>query len=158
MRESKPEFKSNMKFEGGGNIAIIVAKWNANFNEEMFLSVKDTLKTSGIKESDISRFEVPGAFEMPLICMHLAASESYDAIICLGTIIKGDTYHFEIVANESARGIMDIMLSSGIPIINGILACNTSEEAEIRASRQKENKGRELALSCLETLKTIDLI
>jgi len=118
MRESKPEFKSNMKFEGGGNIAIIVAKWNANFNEEMFLSVKDTLKTSGIKESDISRFEVPGAFEMPLICMHLAASESYDAIICLGTIIKGDTYHFEIVANESARGIMDIMLSSGIPIIN----------------------------------------
>lgn len=155
MRESKPEFQiSSINTES--RIAVIVAKWNASFNDEMYASAIEALQGSGVQ--DIMRFDVPGAFEMPVLCLHLAETEKYDAIICLGTIIRGATYHFEIVANESARGIMDVMLATGIPIINGILTCNSSEEAEIRASRQREDKGRELALSCVETLNLINTL
>ena len=155
MRESKPEFQ-NSPINTESRIAVIVAKWNSSFNDEMYASAKEALQQSGVK--DIIRFDVAGAFEMPVLCLHLAETENYDAIICLGTIIRGATYHFEIVANESARGIMNVMLATGIPIINGILTCNNSEEAEIRASRQREDKGRELALSCVETLNLLNSI
>lgn len=154
MRESKPEF-NKIKLDPSIKIAIIVAHWNSAYNEEMFSSAKEALIESGLNEKNIAKFESPGAFEIPLLSLKLAESKKYNAIICFATVIKGSTYHFEIVANESARGIMDVMLKTGIPVLNGILACNTSEQAEIRASKLKEDKGREIALSAVSLINQI---
>lgn len=156
MRESKPEF--NIKNTGKWRLAIISCKWNHQFNDEMKNSAVDALKSSGIPEENISLFESPGAFELPVLCLKLAKSRKFDAIICFGTIIRGDTYHFEIVANESARGIMEVALGTAVPIFNGILTCNNIEQAEIRAGKNKENKGREVALSALALLAEFDKI
>lgn len=154
MRNSKPAFDLK-NFDSNKKIAIVVSKWNIDFNESMSSSAIETLEKAGIKKQNISKYYAPGAFELPLLAMHLAACDNYDAIICFGTILKGETLHFEIVAKESARGLMDVMLSSGIPVINGILACDNLEQAEARAAKDKENKGEELALSCLEILNNL---
>lgn len=156
MRDSKPEFKitNNKDF----HLAIITAKWNQDFNLEMYESAKATLIEAQIPESHIKHFEAPGAFEIPLIAQKLAETKKYSAVICFATVIRGSTRHFDIVADESARGVMDVMLKTGVPVLNGILACENTEQAEFRASRRKEDKGREVALSALALLETLSLI
>lgn len=155
MRESKPEFK-DLRVDPSTKIAIIVAKWNFEFNNEMFESAKDALVDSGLNKNNIESFTAPGAFEIPILALKLAESKKYSAIICFATIIKGGTIHFELVANDSSRGIMEVMLKIGVPVLNGILACNTSEQAEQRSSRKLEDKGREIALSALEIINTLN--
>lgn len=157
MRESKPEFKT-LKLGADTSIAIIVANWNSNYNEEMFESAKDALLNSGINESNIKKFTVPGAYEIPVMALKLAESGKYSAVICFATVIKGGTIHFELVANDSSKGMMDVSIKTGIPILNGILACNTAEQAEERASRKKEDKGSEIALSALQIISEISCI
>ena len=179
MSQSKPEFKLDEILENlyleDIRIALLVANWNMKFNEEMANSARETLVEFGIRRENIDTYYVPGAFEMPYVCKKLFeielsdASEDeeiemdledddeveflgYHAAICLATVIRGETYHFEIVANESARGIMDVMLEFSKPIINGILTVNNEEQAYSRAAVAAENKGRELALSCLQVL------
>lgn len=153
MRESKPKF--NTLQLGDVAIAIISAKWNSDYNNEMLESAEAALVESGIAEDKLDIFEVPGAFEIPYLAKKLAETSDYDAILCYATIIKGDTYHFDIVANESARGIMDVMLQTDVPVFNGILAVNTPAQAQVRASRSAEDKGREVALSALALLAEI---
>lgn len=136
-------------------IVIVKAKWNESFNNEILQSCKEELLRHKIRKENISVVEVPGAFEIPFIANQIGAyQEDVDLIIAIATIIKGETYHFELVANEATRGIMEVMLSHDIPIINGILAVNNEEQASVRASRDKENKGKELALSAIMILKT----
>jgi 6,7-dimethyl-8-ribityllumazine synthase len=156
MRESKPEFV--IKNTGKWRFAIITTKWNQEFNDEMKESAIATLQSAGIPEENISVFESPGAFELPLMCLKLAKSRKFDAIICFATIIRGDTYHFEVVANESARGIMEVVLGTAVPILNGILTCNNTQQAQQRASREQDNKGKEVALSALALLSEFDKI
>lgn len=150
MRDSKPSF--NIQANPDWRIAIVTASWNSEYNQEMKNSAIATLKQAGLAAENISEFQTPGAFEMPILCLKLAKSRRFEAIICFATIIRGATYHFEIVANESARGLIDVTLGTAIPILNGILACNDSAQAEERASRQKEDKGKEVALSTLALL------
>jgi len=154
MRESKPEF--NVSNARKWRFAIISCSWNNQFNDEMKRSAIETLNECGIPDKNISEFLSPGAFELPILSLKLAKSRKFDAIICFGTIIRGDTYHFEIVANESARGILDVSLSTSVPVFNGILTCNNTEQAEIRANKNKENKGREVAMSALALLAELD--
>jgi 6,7-dimethyl-8-ribityllumazine synthase len=147
MRQAKPEF--NIKDLKPQNLAVIIAQWNSNYNQSMLKSFAKTI------DFDFDTYEVPGAFEIPLLALKLAEQKKYQAIVCFATVIKGDTLHFEIVANESARGLMQVMLTTGVPIINGILACNTAEQAEIRASERKEDKGKEIALTLMSLLGTL---
>ena len=156
MRESKPEFTVNNVRKW--RFAIVSCNWNNQFNDEMKLSAIEALEEYGISNNNIFEYQCPGAFELPILSLKLAKSRKFDAIICFGTIIRGDTYHFEIVANESARGILDVSLSTSVPVFNGILTCNNTEQAEIRASKSKENKGREVALSALALLSEFDKI
>lgn len=157
MRDSKPSFL-DLKISSSTKIAVIVAKWNNSYNDEMFESAHEALLKCGMHESKLERFEVPGAFEIPVLALKLAKTKHYDAIICFATIIKGSTYHFEIVANESARGIMDVMMQTGVPVLNGILACNTAEQAELRASKLKEDKGKEVALTAIALINELQRV
>lgn len=162
MRESKPKLgsgsTSNQGFMKETKIAVIVAKWNIDFNESMLVGAKDALIASGMQEANIDVFYVPGAFEMPIMAQRLAETDKYQAILCFGTIIKGATIHFDLVANESARGIMQVSLDYEIPVLNGILAVNSIEQAEERASLEKENKGYEVAMSAIDLLLAINSI
>ncbi len=150
MRHSKPEFEIEKNKTADLRVALVYAEWNKGYNLEMLESARVELVNQGLKEANIKEYKVPGAFELPLMAVKLADSDQFDAIIVFATVIKGATIHFELVAAESTRGIMSVSLETEIPIINGILACNTEEQAEERASRSKEDKGRELALSCLQ--------
>jgi 6,7-dimethyl-8-ribityllumazine synthase len=180
MRHSRPEFKleeilENLYLENI-RIALVIANWNLGYNQEMADSARETLIKFGIRAENIDSYYTPGAFEMPYACQKLFEKDleddedldenaeigvwkqshdsftGYHAIICFATIIRGETYHFEIVANESARGIMDVMLDYSKPIINGVLTVNTEEQALSRASVTQDDKGKELALSCLQVL------
>ncbi len=155
MRPSKPIFKNNKKNSAYNKLrlAIVSATWNSEFNQAMQKSASNLLKKQGVKHIDC--FEVPGAFELPVFCAKLCQEARYNAIICLATVIKGETLHFEIVANEASRGIMDVSIQYQTPIINGILACNNEEQAKHRASPRAEDKGSELAFSALKLLDEI---
>lgn len=158
MREGDPQFNINTSETSTDRYAVIVARWNQKFNDQMLAGAKDAFKGSNIPDNLIDVFYAPGAFEIPVLAQNLAESGLYEAIVCLATVIRGETYHFELVANESTRGIMQVSIDSGVPVINGILAVDSEEQAEERASASKENKGFELAMSAVDIVQTIDSI
>ncbi len=155
MRETKPELAKAYNFDGI-KVALVSAKWNISFNQMMCQSAKDTLKQAGLDDNDLDEYQVPGAYEIPFFAQELISTDQYDAVICFATIIRGATRHFEIVADESARGIMQVMLSTAVPIINGILACESEEQADQRANPSKEDKGKEIALSLVDILAELE--
>ena len=128
------------------NIGIVVSRFNEYAGKEELDACLEELKVLGVQEDCISVVSVPGALEIPFALQMMAESEEFDALIALGAVIRGETYHFEIVSNESARGIMDLQLKTGIPIANGILTCETDEQAVERL----EIKGRDCARCAVE--------
>ena len=132
-------------------IAIIVGVFHENITNNMLEACKNTLKEYSV--TDVKVFEVPGSFEIPLTAKKIAKSGKFDCIIALGAVIKGETHHFELVSNECARGIMNVMLETEVPIIFEILATKTLQQAKKRSSG-KNNKGEEAALSALKLLST----
>ena len=128
-------------------IAIVVGRFNEFAGRGELEACLDELKKLGVPEDNITVMRVPGALEIPMALSMIARSSPYvDAMIALGAVIRGETYHFEIVSNESARGIMDLQLKTGIPIANGILTCETDEQAVERL----EIKGRDCARCAVE--------
>lgn len=128
-------------------IAIVVGRFNEYAGRGELEACLDELKKLGVPEDNITVMRVPGALEIPMALSMIARSSPYvDAMIALGAVIRGETYHFEIVSNESARGIMDLQLKTGIPIANGILTCETDEQAVERL----EIKGRDCARCAVE--------
>ena len=157
MRASKPNLDTSKFDLSQMRIAIVSAKWNQSFNQEMADEARVALIAAGMDAGSIDSYEVPGAFEMPIFCKRLSdqIATKYDAILCFGTVIRGETIHFELVANESARGIMAVSIETGVPILNGILACENEAQADARASAAKENKGKEVALSAIALLSEL---
>ncbi|MDW3094742.1 MAG: 6,7-dimethyl-8-ribityllumazine synthase [Gammaproteobacteria bacterium] len=144
---------------GNAQIAIVAARFNSNIVNNLLEGATDTLVKHGIRKSNIKVVYVPGAFEIPLAAMHLVDSEQeYNAIITLGCVIQGDTPHFDFVAGECARGVMDVSLSTGIPVIFGVLTTNTLEQAQLRSQASGENKGVDCALCALEMCNVINSI
>jgi 6,7-dimethyl-8-ribityllumazine synthase len=133
-----------------GKFAIVCARFNTPVTMSLFEAAKKTLLLNGVAPENISEAWVPGAYEVPLIAQKFAAQDEYVAVICLGAVIKGDTPHFDFVAGESARGIMDLSLRYSKPIIFGILTVNTEEQAWERATWESGNKGSEAALTAIE--------
>jgi 6,7-dimethyl-8-ribityllumazine synthase len=136
------------------NVAIVLSRFNGEIGEQLLAGALRGLKEAGVEEGDTLIVTVPGALETPLALQRLAQSGEYDALIALGAVIRGETYHFEIVSNESAGGVASVQLEFGIPIGNGILTTDTDEQARERA----EAKGYDAALAALELANLLDAI
>jgi 6,7-dimethyl-8-ribityllumazine synthase len=130
----------------GMHIGIVVARFNAEIGDGLLASCTAELARLGVGTDDITIVNVPGALEAPLALQHMAESDEYDALIALGAVVRGETYHFEIVANESARGIMAVELDTGIPIANGILTTENEDQATSRMAQ----KGADCAAVAVE--------
>ncbi|EKD89861.1 MAG: 6,7-dimethyl-8-ribityllumazine synthase [uncultured bacterium] len=142
--------KDNERF----NIAIVRSDYHQSFTQSLEKACKEYLISCGVKKSNITTFEVPGSWEIPLIVKNIALSKTFNGIAAFGVIIKGETYHFEVLANECARALMGISLELNIPIAFEILATYSLEQAEKR-SIGKYNKGTEAAKTLLETIKIL---
>lgn len=139
-------------------IAIVSSSFRNEVAKNLERNCLNTFKEKGVKESQIDIFRVPGSFEIPLAVKLAAKKGVYSAIITFGAIVKGDTYHFEQIANECARGCMEISLQYGIPVIFEVLAVYDLKDAMKRATRVKENKGVEAALTALEMIRLVSRI
>ncbi len=141
-------------FEGklngkGMRFALVVGRFNELISSRLYEGAMDCLRRHDVEEADIDVAWVPGAFEMPLVAQRLAAG-GYDAVICLGAVIRGGTPHFEYVAAEAAKGIANVMLDTGVPVVFGVLTTDTIEQAVERAGTKAGNKGWAAATSALE--------
>lgn len=138
---------SEIALDGAGlRVGIVRSRFNEGIGLAMLAACRARLAELGVAQAGTTVVSVPGALEVPLLLQKLAATGLYDALIALGAVIRGETYHFEIVSNESASGIMSVALDTGIPIANGILTANTDEQAEARAAQ----KGRDCAEVAVE--------
>ncbi|MBU0709381.1 MAG: 6,7-dimethyl-8-ribityllumazine synthase [Candidatus Omnitrophica bacterium] len=134
----------------GRKFGIIASRFNESITKELIAGCIDTLVRHGVEENDLVVTWVPGAFEIPLIAQKLAKSRTYDAVICLGTVIRGSTPHFDYIASEVAKGIAKVSQDTGIPVVFGVITADTIEQAIERAGSKQGNKGRDAALSAIE--------
>lgn len=138
----------------GGRYALVAARFNSEIVDSLLAAAIDALKQHGIKEADIEVFRVPGAWELPLAAQHLAATRKFDAVIALGAVIRGGTPHFEYVSGETARGLGEVGLRTGLPVIFGVLTVDNMEQA-LERSGTEGNKGADAALTALEMVGLI---
>jgi 6,7-dimethyl-8-ribityllumazine synthase len=138
----------------GRRVAIVLSRFNGDIGEMILAGALRSLAEAGVAERDILVATVPGALETPLALQRIAQSGEFDALVALGAVVRGDTYHFEIVANESAAGVASVQLEFGIPVGNGILTTDTEEQARSRA----DAKGYEAARAALELANLQDAI
>ncbi|MCT2534908.1 6,7-dimethyl-8-ribityllumazine synthase [Aquibacillus koreensis] len=131
-------------------VGIVVARFNEFITSKLLGGAEDTLRRHGVKEEDISVAWVPGAFEIPLVAKKMAASGKYDAVITLGTVIRGSTPHFDYVCSEVAKGVSNIAMQENLPVIFGVLTTENIEQAIERAGTKAGNKGAEAAVSAVE--------
>jgi len=139
-------------------ILIIVSRFNEMITKCLLDGAKETALQTGLTEKQLKVVWVPGAFEIPTVASKAASSKKYDAIVCIGCVIRGETPHFDLVAGESAAGLMRVSVESQIPVINGIITTNTVEQALNRSGLKMGNKGREAmaaAIEMIEQLKNI---
>ena len=133
-------------------IGIVVARFNEFITSKLLGGAVDTLVRHGISDDNISVAWVPGAFEIPLIAKKLAQTGNYDAVICLGAIIRGSTSHYDLVCNEAAKGIAQVSLEAGIPVMFGVITTENIEQAIERAGSKAGNKGSECAEGAIEMI------
>ncbi len=138
----------------GMRIGIVQSRFNPDVCEALLGACCAKLRELGVAEDDMTLATVPGALEIPLTLLHMADSERYDALIALGAVIRGDTYHFEVVSNESSRGVNDVQLSCGVPIANAILTTDTDEQA-IARMHVKGAEAAEVAIEMANLLKEL---
>ena len=130
--------------------AIVAGRFNEFITSKLISGALDALKRHGVKEENIELAWAPGAFEIPLVAKKMAARKCYDAVICLGAVIRGATPHFDHVSNEVTKGIAQVGLETGVPIIFGVLTTDTIEQAIERAGTKAGNKGFDAAISAIE--------
>jgi 6,7-dimethyl-8-ribityllumazine synthase len=130
----------------GLRIGIVVGRFNVDVGDGLLSACTAALTKMGVAKQDVRIVTVPGALEIPLALKAMAISGHYDALVALGAVIRGETYHFEIVSNESARGITDVQLETGVPVANGILTTENDDQAEVRMAQ----KGADCALAAVE--------
>ena len=143
--------------EGRGlRIGIACGRFNGGVTTRLLEGTLDALEESGVDRSDISLAWVPGAFEIPILAQAFATgTRAVDAVITLGAVIRGDTGHYEVVAGECARGVQDVQLRTGVPVVFGVLTTNTVEQALERSMPDESNKGRESAFTAIEMVSLL---
>ena len=139
----------------GLKIGIVAARFNEFIVSKLIGGAEDALKRHGVREDDIELAWVPGAFEIPLIAQKMAHSKKYDAVICLGAVIKGATSHYDYVCAEVSKGIATVSLNSNIPVMFGVLTTDSIEQAIERAGTKAGNKGFDVAVSAIEMCNVI---
>ncbi|KAA6210019.1 6,7-dimethyl-8-ribityllumazine synthase [Avibacterium paragallinarum] len=137
-------------------VAVVIARFNSFINESLLEGALDALKRAGqVKEENITLVRAPGAYELPLVARRLAESKKYDAIVALGTVIRGGTAHFEYVAGEASGGLGQVAMQAEIPVAFGVLTTENIEQAIERAGTKAGNKGAEAALVALEMINLL---
>ena len=139
----------------GKSFGIVVSRFNDFITKKLLEACVDTLTRHGAKDSEIEVAWVPGAFEVPLVAKKMAGSKKYDALICLGTVIRGETPHFDYVASEVAKGVSKVGLDAGIPVMFGIITADNIEQAIKRAGTKEGNKGKDAAISAIEMVNLL---
>jgi 6,7-dimethyl-8-ribityllumazine synthase len=142
----------------GKKFGIIASRFNDFITKELVSGCIDALIRHGVDDKDVSVVWVPGAFEIPTAAQKMSQAKSYDAVICLGTVIRGATPHFEYIASEVAKGVAKVSLDSGLPVVFGVITADTIEQAIERAGTKDGNKGRDAALSAIEMANLISQI
>ncbi|HQR04511.1 MAG: 6,7-dimethyl-8-ribityllumazine synthase [Proteobacteria bacterium] len=135
----------------GLRFGIVMARFNTEIGEGLLSGTSEELRKLGARDEDVTLATVPGALEIPLTLETMARTGRYDALIALGCVIRGETYHFEIVSNESARGITDVQLATGIPVANAVLTTENDDQARVRM----DQKGREAAQCAVEMARLL---
>lgn len=143
-------FEGKVVAEGGLKAGIVVARFNEFITGKLLSGALDSFARHGVDAADVDVAWVPGAFEIPLVASRMAESGEYDAVVCLGAVIRGATSHYDYVCSEVSKGVAQASLASGVPIIFGVLTCDTIEQAIERAGSKAGNKGSECAESAIE--------
>ena len=142
--------EADLRADSRCRIAILASRWNPSITDTLVMGARACLKENGISDDQVDVVRVPGAWELPIAANALAGTKKYHAIIALGCVVRGDTRHYEHVADECARGLMDVALNCNIPVCNGVLAVEDYAHAQARAGGSAGNKGEEVALAALE--------
>jgi len=150
-------------FEGmligkGLRFGLIVSRFNEFFSKKLLEGAQDALHRHGVSEEDIEVVWVPGAFEIPLIALKLAQAKKYDAVVCLGAVVRGGTPHFDYISAEVTKGIAKVGLDTGLPVICGVITTDTLEQAIERSGTKAGNKGFEAALNAIEMANLVKAI
>ena len=141
--------KANLMAKGK-KFALVVSRFNEFLSAKLLDGAIDVLKQHGVQDSAIDTVWVPGSFEIPTVAQKIAKSKKYDALVCLGVVIRGATPHFDYIANEVAKGVSRVSLDTGIPCAFGIITADSLEQAIERAGTKQGNKGRDAAVSAIE--------
>jgi 6,7-dimethyl-8-ribityllumazine synthase len=143
-------FHGHLVVENGTRFAVVIARFNELIGTRLLSGFEDAIVRHGGMQSDIDVYWVPGAFELPLIAKQVAETQRYSAVVALGAVIRGATPHFDYVAGEAAKGIQSASLSTGVPIVFGVLTTDTIEQAIERAGTKGGNKGWEAGVTAIE--------
>lgn len=146
----QPKVHQGLLNAEGFRFAIIVSRWNSFLTEKLVEGALDSLERLGANENAVEIFKVPGSFELPLTARKAAESGEFDAVICIGVVIRGETPHFDYVAGEAAKGTAQAMMETGVPVLFGVVTADTLEQAINRAGVKAGNKGFEAAMSAVE--------
>ncbi len=145
--------------DGAGlRIGVVCGRFNGGITERLLVGALEALDEAGTASDDVTVAWVAGAFEVPLVARRLAVSGTVDAVVCLGAVIRGDTGHYDFVAGECASGIQRVQLDTGVPVIFGVLTTDTVDQALERSRSDATNKGRESALTAIETVRILSAI
>lgn len=147
------------KFDATGKkFAIVVSRFNDFITKKLLEGALDGLYRHNASEENITIYYVPGAYEIPLICKKIAETHNFDAVIALGTVIRGNTPHFDYIANEVAKGVAQVNLGTGIPVVFGVLTTDSIEQAIERAGSKGGNKGFDAAMTAIEMISLVNQI
>lgn len=148
--------EGNVVAKAGMKVGIVASRFNEIIVNKLLGGAVDGLVRHGVDEHNITAAWVPGAFEIPLVAQKMAQSGKYDAVICVGAVIRGDTTHYDYVCNEVSKGVAQVGLSSGVPVLFGVITTENIEQAIARAGSKAGNKGYDCALSAIEMVNLIE--
>lgn len=151
-----PHFEGDLRAPVGARFAILASRWNPRITEQLVAGAREAFTAHGVAEDAVDVIRVPGAWELPVTAAHLAAARRHAALIALGCVIRGDTRHYEQVADGCSEALMRVSLDSGVPVANGVLAVDRYEDAVARAGGSHGNKGEEAALVAIEMANLLE--
>ena len=145
-----PEYSGELRTQADARFAIVASRWNPRIVDALVDGARRAFVAHGVAAAALDVFRVPGAWEIPQVVARLAGDGRYAAIVALGCVVRGDTRHYEHVADQCAAGLMRVALDHGVPVLNGVLAVERHEDAQARAGGARGNKGEEVALAAME--------
>ena len=151
-----PHYEGELRAPEAARFAIIASRWNPRITDALVTGARASLSGNGVADDAVDVVRVPGAWEIPVAAARIAAASRHVAIMALGCVIRGDTRHYEHVADRCAEGLMRVQLDFGIPVMNGVLAVERIEDAEVRAGGSHGNKGEETALAAIEMVQLLE--